>query len=1091
MNGQTAMAGALGLAANQGQFTFRIAEQTGAELTVAAFTGEQVALSEDYRYQVRLRSAGPLEPSPLVGRPAVLEIATGRQPVLVHGLIAEFGDAGPVPGGREYLATLVSPLFPLALARNNRVFINKTVPRIIEEVLVEAGFAAADFEFRLHGDYPVREYTVQYDESDYDFIARLLSRSGLFFSFEAGRDQARVLFHDGVDELPAAPGGEALPFRPQSGTHRGRETIFAFGSKARLLPGRVELKDFNYRTPEVGLEVGDSRRSAPGHGSDYRCGENYQSLQEGQDTARNRQQAYDWQRATWQAESDFRGATPGTILTLTEHPDPQANGDYLIIAVEPRGEQANGFAYGRQGGAPTYRNRMTLVRAGTPFRKPLPAQRRVHGVFTARIESIGGEYAYLDEQGRYRVRADFDRGDAAPGQASHPVRLMQPYSGDNYGLHCPLHPGTEVALACVNGDLDRPVLLGALPNPETPGPVSSANPSQHILRTWGGNELLMDDRNGKERIELFTEGQKNLLRLDADSAGHKVRLATAEGAMEVSAAKTLLMESGDTHRVDSGAEHLIFVENGQQLTTRKGEIELQAATDLRIKAADHQYLQAEREDISMRAGKDMVVQVGEAMAVEVRNQNLTLLVKDGQLSIEAAKDINILGQGGGTIHIGQSGGQIEIDPQGNITIDSHTVDINGQSVNIQGSSNSQGGGGGFGGTGVAAGQVVDAQVADGLGSADSGPGPGRGFGLSSTTEAASRVAQKKTIGSQAGSLAAGSTGVAFGAAATLTRARELEAKKNRLAERQSLIQQGLEMAQKLSGKDKEKLQAAAQRLELNNRAVERARLADDVYNAPGEKDPPIGWKRSSNNPKDLPAALKDAAWEHPASGFRAAFYDSEIDGSKVLAFRGTADKAGWKNNLQQGLGFESEQYKRAIKLASDIEDTYPNGFEIAGHSLGGGLTSAASIVTKAKGFSFNAAGLHPNTIKEYGLARSAGEKLIDAYQVKGEVLTSAQNPVVNAAITPLGTGVRYLRQANPVSLYKVVKGETALNFQPVWVYDAVGTTHALPAVDENGKPRSLFSAGPVDRHSMDNVINGIEKQKMDDKNAIAKALKST
>lgn len=317
------------------------------------------------------------------------------------------------------------------------------------------------------------------------------------------------------------------------------------------------------------------------------------------------------------------------------------------------------------------------------------------------------------------------------------------------------------------------------------------------------------------------------------------------------------------------------------------------------------------------------------------------------------------------------------------------------------------------------------------------------------------------------------------------RALALEAKKQRLAERQTLISKGRERAAVSTGEDRDKIQAAADRLELNNRAVERARLADDVYNDPGEQDPPIGWKRSSNNPEDLPPDLQDAVWEDKKSGFRAAFYESEIDGSKVLAFRGTTGpflrSAGWANNFQQGLGLDSEQYDRAIELSKYLKRSIGQRLEITGHSLGGGLTSAGSIVTNSPGYSFNGSGLHPNTIKPYAKTREHGARLIHSYHVKGEMLTVVQDPVANTVVTPVGTAVRYARQANPISAYKHIKGDKPLNLQPVKVYDAVGISHELPAVDENGKSVSIIKSNPIDRHNMDYVINGIEKQKTDDK----------
>ncbi|MHB8713922.1 MAG: type VI secretion system tip protein TssI/VgrG [Trichloromonadaceae bacterium] len=691
MNPLSTLLGAVGFRANQSQFAFRVSAEAAPSLVVKSFTGSDHGLSADYLFQVTLCNQGPVWPGEMVGKPAQLELLGSETPVVIHGLISEFTWAGNGADGSEFVASLASPLFPLKLRRNNRVFLNTTVPQIIEEVLGGAELGC-DFAWEIQGDYPVREYTVQYHETDWEFITRLAAASGLFFRWESDPEKTRLLFHDGLETLPEIAGGELL-YQVQSGTSREGETIFAFNARVRLLSATAELRDYNYRTPEILLDAPAVGASAvPGHGCAYRFGEHHKDLQQGQQVAKLRQQALDWQREIYLADSDCRAATPGGRITMTGHPDAQLNREYLIIQVEHQGDQSAGLSYGGRQTAMTYRNQLTLIPFGTLYTPPLPEQRRMHGILSARVESAGGQYAYLDEQGRYRIRLHFDDGQATPGAASHAVRLGQTYSGENYGLHFPLHPGTEVALTCVNGDLDRPLLLGALPNPETLGPVTAANPSQNILRTFGGNELLLEDRKGQERIELFTRERKNLLNLDAGSAGHKVRLATAEGTMEVQAAKSLHLESGDTHSTTSGNDHLITVENMQQLATKKAGIDLQAATDIRMKATNKVDLHSEQQDIQLKAAQNMVLQAGEGMTVEVRNQNLTLRVTGGQLSIEAAKEINILGQGGGAITIGQSGGKIQIAPSGAVSIDSHTVDITGKSVNIQGLQNAQGGG---------------------------------------------------------------------------------------------------------------------------------------------------------------------------------------------------------------------------------------------------------------------------------------------------------------------------------------------------------------------------------------------------------------
>ncbi len=664
-------------AANQSHFTFRVRGIPDETFAVAEFTGGEHALSEDFRFEIKLRSEGVIRPAHAIGQRGVFELSWGSPVAYIHGVICDFRYAGKTPAGYEYVASLASPLFPLKLSQHNRVFLNKTVVQVVKEVLLGAGIKADDFELTTRQEYPLREYCVQYDESDYDFLQRLIAHYGLFFRFESDRNKSRIVFHDAIEDLPSLPGGHLL-YQEQSGTHRGLETIFAFRPRAQMVSAGVQLRDYNYRTPQFHPEA-----QSGGDGEDCGYGGNFKDQSEGQALARVRQQAHDWQRVTFIAESDCQGIVPGCRLTMTDHPDAPMNGEYLVIEVEHQGGQGAGAALAGSPKGMTYRNKMQLIRAGVPFRKPLPQRRVVNETFTARVETTGGDYAYLDAEGRYRVRVDFDLGDAPEGQASHAVRLMQPYGGDRYGQHFPLHAGTEVAMSFVNGDLDRPILLGVLPNPDTVSPVSAANPTENIVRTWGGNQLIMDDQRGKEKTELFTLERKNILTLDADRDGHLLRLATEEGEMEVYAKKDMRVESGGTQTLQSGNEHLVRVENAQRLMTKNGQIQMQAATEIRMEAGDNILYLAENQDMTQTAAGNMITEVGKSQSTEIQKQDLDILVDQGTTCIDAAKAITVKGRSGGVIHIGQGSGAIEISTGGDLTIETPTFEINAGTINIK------------------------------------------------------------------------------------------------------------------------------------------------------------------------------------------------------------------------------------------------------------------------------------------------------------------------------------------------------------------------------------------------------------------------
>ena len=147
-----------------------------------------------------------------------------------------------------------------------------------------------------------------------------------------------------------------------------------------------------------------------------------------------------------------------------------------------------------------------------PFRKtPVP---KVSGIMSARIQSgAGDEYAFIDDHGRYKAKMLFDLSDKSSGEATMPIRLTQGYSGPGYGIHFPNHEDTELLWSCVDGNPDRPIGLGTVPNPSSATPVTSQNKMQNVIRTAAGNELIMDDTSGETQIS-FTTTDTNKISLD-------------------------------------------------------------------------------------------------------------------------------------------------------------------------------------------------------------------------------------------------------------------------------------------------------------------------------------------------------------------------------------------------------------------------------------------------------------------------------------------------------------------------------------------------------------------------------------------------
>ncbi|WP_428034724.1 hypothetical protein [Amphritea sp.] len=347
-------------------------------------------------------------------------------------------------------------------------------------------------------------------------------------------------------------------------------------------------------------------------------------------------------------------------------------------------------------------------------------------------------------------------------------------------------------------------------------------------------------------------------------------------------------------------------------------------------------------------------------------------------------------------------------------------------------------------------------------------------------------------------------------------------KAERVRYRQNKIDQSnAKLANMPEGPAKDALEKATERFEFNNVAVERARLADSAYSI-GQDPPPEGWIRPSReeiqalglNLDDFPQYKPDFVPSEHKDGYFAELYktDPSVYGEEryVLAYRGTQGATDWETNAKQGFGEETEHYDNAIKLAIKSKKILGDKLELTGHSLGGGMATAAGIVSGAKTYAYNPAGVHPATLERKGdFSRSGafntvnGKPLVDNVVVPGELLTALQNPTVQR--TTLAGGVGASTAISPYAGALVASGATstrAFQEEGVISYGMAGKRHDVPLLgnaaevaDATSKGQSIQGMTPskagdinaalnpvkkVDMHSMHSVIAGIEQQKADD-----------
>ncbi|OCG24003.1 hypothetical protein A9G22_05080 [Gilliamella sp. App2-1] len=402
------------------------------------------------------------------------------------------------------------------------------------------GLTGIDYRLELKESYPEREFITQWQESDLEFIQRLLADVGIWFRFETHAEH-----HCDVMVLSDYEQGYAqvanIDDKPPSGTlDRGVESVWDISLHSEVVVSSVKVQDYHYRDALANLrgEVNTQPKDLTTYGSDYRYAEHYQGLasngqenphtrdddnrdngnnsnennthdenqiESGQWYARIRHEQAISQQIILKGKSNRYNLAPGQWINLNGSPLADINDGIIILSVQGQGHRSDAYA---------------LTFTAIPYHplkpyRPAPIRwPQVSGTLPARVTSPDNDtYGYIDTQGRYRVKFNFDLKEWKSGMESLWVRLAKPYAGNTYGFHFPLIDGTEVAIAFMQGNPDRPYIAHAMHDSAHPDLVTTINKHRNVIRTPANNKLRMDDKRGQEHIKLATEYGKTQLNL--------------------------------------------------------------------------------------------------------------------------------------------------------------------------------------------------------------------------------------------------------------------------------------------------------------------------------------------------------------------------------------------------------------------------------------------------------------------------------------------------------------------------------------------------------------------------------------------------
>jgi type VI secretion system secreted protein VgrG len=491
---------------------FRVKTSLGDDaLLLDSFSGVE-RVSEPFRFVLRLLSPDPnVDMQSLLTQPVVLSLQLDDDSERhIHGNISRmkllhYGSDGMA----AYEAEVVPWFWFLSLFSDCRIFQNQSVPDIVEKVFKDRGFS--DFKSSLKGTYNPREYCVQYRESDFNFVSRLLEEEGIFYFFEQSEEKHTLVLGDDATAFAACPDQATARFMPSEGGRMDDDTVATLEAEFRIRTGTASLTDYDFTQPNTSLF---STLAGQQQGEAYDYPGKYSTKDDGDHYARIRLEELEVGISTVRGESNCMGFQSGYKFTLSDHYRDSANTDYTLLMLE---HHARNSSY-RAGQVDPfdYRNRFEAIPNSVPFRPPRRARKPViEGTQTAMVVGKSGEEIWTDQYGRVVVQFFWDRIGTSDENSSCWIRVAQGWAGKQWGFIAIPRIGQEVIVSFLEGDPDRPIITGSVYNAVQMPPYTL--PDNQTQSTWksmsskgggGFNELRFEDNKGSEQI--FIHGEKDM-----------------------------------------------------------------------------------------------------------------------------------------------------------------------------------------------------------------------------------------------------------------------------------------------------------------------------------------------------------------------------------------------------------------------------------------------------------------------------------------------------------------------------------------------------------------------------------------------------
>jgi type VI secretion system secreted protein VgrG len=561
-----------------------------------------------------------------------------------HGIVTHFSYHGWRDGMAHYRAVVHPALWLLTRSTNCRIFQEKSALDIVKEVCGDAaygGLISLD-DSALSATPAARVYCVQYRESDFNFVCRLLEEEGIYFYFTHADGAHKVVLADSYGAHAPASGYETVEFFDEERTHgMVKEGVARFAPGGEIQASAYSLNDFDFEkassSTSGGLLVKTQIAAAFAQQSyeQYDYPGRYVTTGVGNGFARARMEAVHGQCEQIEAFGNARGLTTGALFTLSEHPREDQNREFLITAAETE-ITGTDYSSGGTNGATEFRCAFRAVGKEHSYRPPAIMRKPfVQGPQTAMVVGKAGEEIWTDKYGRIKLQFHWEREGKSDETSSCWVRVQQSWAGKSWGMTFIPRIGMEVVVSFLEGDPDQPLVTGCVYNGDNMPPYALPdNQTRSTIKSnsskggGGFNEIRFEDKKGSEEIYVHAEKDFNRVVMNNDTLkvgfekkdkGDQTIAIHNDQSIDVGHDRTLHVKNDETVTVDNN--QTVKVSGDQKVTVSK-TIVVEATTSMELKVGassikiEPAKITIKSPEIAVQADGMMSIKAGAILTVE-------------------------------------------------------------------------------------------------------------------------------------------------------------------------------------------------------------------------------------------------------------------------------------------------------------------------------------------------------------------------------------------------------------------------------------------------------------------------------------------